>query len=1250
MHKKPVVIESLEPRRLLSAAPAVLTSESFARGFLNVGNTIYFVAGDAADGQELWKTDGTTAGTAMVKDIYPGLQSSSSPTAFRNVNGELYFIALDPSGRAIYKSDGTSAGTLPVARITTKGTFPLIGGFASIGSQIVYSDGTTLFVSDGSSSGTSLFSAPAIGDFASAGRYVYFAAENLSNISLYRTDGTSGGTTKVADIGAFSASANDAFVPLVIQSGAVTYFTTRDSLYRTDGTAAGTFFVAGGPQAPLAIRNLTDVNGTLYFSSGSTLYESDGSEAGTLPVCASLTGTPIVAGSAIYFFSTDSSKNVSVLKSDSTGLSTFCTLGQTTVLGNSLGVWQGAAYFYGTDSSQNRGVWRNDPGATPLLLQYAFAPTTELSNPLARPAFFTPIGNQLVLAIRDYDYLTEPWITDGTPAGTTILKDVNTATSDYARISGTVYNDANGNGQRDAGESGLAGWTVYAQSDPSIADVTDANGNFTVYADAYSPPFSNTNNSKATLIAYSPDHATPTAPASGVISVPVSPGQVLSGSYDFGYPAGTVSLISGRVFQDNNDNGVYDTGDSALVDRAVTCTSGNNVLTAFTDSQGMYYFQHLAAGTYAVTASPVSGLGWHNTTPKSVTFTLAGGKDKTALDLGWFYNKMDVATVDAFVFNDANQNGTFEYNQGEAGITNVVAYIDLNDNGVFDSGEPSAQTSSDGHSAFFSLTPGVYVERVVPPAGSHITTPYQSLRWTLGGGSMVQIDIGLSQQPAQSASISGSIFADNNGNGTKDSGEAGVGSLTVFLDSNFNGRLDPAIDPSTTADSSGKFAFAAAPAGTYAVQVQPPPGWRETDSLPSEQTTFTAGQIAANLELGIQGPPVPEISGPSSVAEGSSIALDASGSSEIGGAIAKFEWDTNYNGSTFVSRAKGVTTSFSAAAIDGPAMRTVALRVTDSNNAAAITTAKVTITNVPPTAKFTAGPAVKLGAAGSVSFSAQTDPSAADVSAGFKYSYDFNSDGKFEITDSTLASATVPATYLASVGIHTVRGRIKDKDGGFSDYTATITVTAPTLAGISGTVYADNNGNGKKDTSELGVSGRKLYIDKNKNGVLDAGEPTVTTGASGTFAFSGLAAGTYRVRDVLPSGWRRVSPTAGYYDVTVAAGQTIVGKNFAETTRGLISGIVFKDANSNGVKDPTEVGLAGWVVYLDTNNSGKRDPGELSFTTGTDGKFSFVVPAGTYHLREVLQSGFKRTAPSAGVYNITLASGQTVTGKNFGDH
>ena len=185
---------------------------------------------------------------------------------------------------------------------------------------------------------------------------------------------------------------------------------------------------------------------------------------------------------------------------------------------------------------------------------------------------------------------------------------------------------------------------------------------------------------------------------------------------------------------------------------------------------------------------------------------------------------------------------------------------------------------------------------------------------------------------------------------------------------------------------------------------------------------------------------------------------------------------------------------------------------------------------------------------------------------------------------------------------------------------------------ISGSIFNDANGNAKQDTGEKGIAGRTVYIDKNKNGKFDVGEPSTVTASDGSYSFKTLLAGSYRARQVLPAGSRSTSPTAGYYDLTLTSGQSATTKDFAETTTSLLSGVVFKDANSNAKQDAGELGLAGWVVYLDTNNNGKLDAGEKSFTTGADGKFSFVVPAGTYHLREVLKSGFTRTTPAGGLF------------------
>ena len=71
----------------------------------------YFSASDGISGPALWKTDGTSAGTVLVKDINPGV-NGSRPGGFAVFNGVLYFSANDGSnGSELWKTDGTAAGT-----------------------------------------------------------------------------------------------------------------------------------------------------------------------------------------------------------------------------------------------------------------------------------------------------------------------------------------------------------------------------------------------------------------------------------------------------------------------------------------------------------------------------------------------------------------------------------------------------------------------------------------------------------------------------------------------------------------------------------------------------------------------------------------------------------------------------------------------------------------------------------------------------------------------------------------------------------------------------------------------------------------------------------------------------------------------------------------------------------------------------------------------------------------------------------
>ncbi len=91
--------------------------DSRSRYLTNVNGTLYFRATDGSSGSELWKSDGTSAGTVQVRDLLPGL-TGSLPSSLTNVNGRLYFAASDgTSGMELWSTDGTSAGTVRASDI-----------------------------------------------------------------------------------------------------------------------------------------------------------------------------------------------------------------------------------------------------------------------------------------------------------------------------------------------------------------------------------------------------------------------------------------------------------------------------------------------------------------------------------------------------------------------------------------------------------------------------------------------------------------------------------------------------------------------------------------------------------------------------------------------------------------------------------------------------------------------------------------------------------------------------------------------------------------------------------------------------------------------------------------------------------------------------------------------------------------------------------------------------------------------------
>jgi large repetitive protein len=119
---------------------------------------------------------------------------------------------------------------------------------------------------------------------------------------------------------------------------------------------------------------------------------------------------------------------------------------------------------------------------------------------------------------------------------------------------------------------------------------------------------------------------------------------------------------------------------------------------------------------------------------------------------------------------------------------------------------------------------------------------------------------------------------------------------------------------------------------------------------------------------------------------------------------------------------------------------TVEVCVTDDDSGLDCDTVEVTVTNVAPTATFNAPTSVNEGSPISLSLTDPSDPSSADTTAGFTYAFDCGSGyGLFSPT-STASCATTDN------GTRTVKGKIQDKDGGFTEYTSNVTINnvAPT--------------------------------------------------------------------------------------------------------------------------------------------------------------------------------------------------------------
>jgi ELWxxDGT repeat protein len=431
---------------------------SSPRHFHVFGGELYFSAADGATtARTLWRSDGTEAGTRRVSELPLAMSSHNGNTPCVAMSGGvLYFAATDPRyGTELFRSDGTPEGTALVVD-ANKRTNP-----SSATPRVALPDGSVLFTAtdaltgielwrtDDTAAGAHLVSDLMPGSLGSEptqflrfGDRVYFQRRTHVSGAAYevwRTDGTAAGTTKVVGVGRVSG---------VTLSGA------GDAIYYVDYVAAelALWRIEAATGVVSKVRAFNRVGayhsgseqgayfeGRYYFGAAVTaeeplaLWQTDGTPEGTRPFDVAIADprTYQVVGDMLYVSVPYNGSNTALLRTDGTAEGTGYVLypsGERAASGKVVGI--GGAAFLASAGA----ILRIDP---------ATGRTAAAGVNVNSPAALTPFGGYVYFVQSDEAHGRELWRTDGAAAGTTLVKDIRPGAyggfSEIDGISPTTY-------------------------------------------------------------------------------------------------------------------------------------------------------------------------------------------------------------------------------------------------------------------------------------------------------------------------------------------------------------------------------------------------------------------------------------------------------------------------------------------------------------------------------------------------------------------------------------------------------------------------------------------------------------------------------------------------------------------------------------------------------------------------------------------------------------------------------------------
>lgn len=845
----------------------------------------------------------------------------------------------------------------------------------------------------------------------------------------------------------------------------------------------------------------------------------------------------------------------------------------------------------------------------------------------------------------------------------------------FAQVRGTKFHDLNENGQRDEGEPGLAGWTIFLdQNSNSVFDEGELHA-VTVSDDPATPEVDETGQ-YAILDVTPGSHIILEVEQSGWVQT-ASPGNV------------TPPTLTTITFDEIDANG-----------GAVTGTEVTNYLSQF-----------------GITITDITPSGDIQIVDDRVGFPSSVLRATSDFNVLW-HDSPNMPY--AYTLNFSLEQDEFKFTRPEIfGATSSGLIVSPWRARAFDSGGNLLSTVGEGQLAFFGARAAVPFTLAGPNIASVVfdrdTTNTNAGfnrvatdNWivTVGGlSSNVTVDVGDVAtgndfgNRAQPGSISGQKFNDLDGDGVKDGGEGGLENWTIFLDQNMNGLLDD-DEYSVQTDAQGNYTFTGLePLIDYYVAELQQEGWTQT--LPQVPLTLE-GSVELNLPT---------------------TSLKAFGLADVNGDGRPDQFLAANNGTNQVllndgsgqfpttislPNSIGTVNAVSSADLDGDGA--IDLVVADESNDklhilhndgqgnfSVNDSITVTFPDAIATGDFTGNGKPDVSVVSNDQIIVFVNDGSGNLVAGLDVDagifntikiVDIDSDGRMDIVtsgevfsvgtigvyvmfgqgdgsfeSSTLISPGISGNAPDTLGVADLNGDgILDVTSsrasvatinvalstGPRNFAAATSLTTPMSERVTGLGLTDADGDLDLDliaTTSGNLEQHLVTFLNSGDGTFSSGTPEVFLVANSRFfATDGL-----RIVDLDNDGIEefvsrqtndvrviRLARGRQAQTISLNANENVVDVDFGNRALpGEIRGRSFQDLDGDGVKEAGEPGREGLTIFLDLNSNGSFDNGEPSTVTNSNGDYSFkgLDPFFTYTVGQVQaeldSAGFTQTSPIA---------------------